>query len=166
MPPPEIKLYWATPTPTSARSKLRFEVCLGAHKAWHACIKFISLFDGERMPPLYACRQFSETSNELDRKQRIFLGESTHLTTDEIRPNLSSVVESALLQAKHDLAALRLPDLDQGERSWITAAGLPIYIALFGRDALTAGWQASILSTSMADGALRELPKWQGEAGE
>ena len=43
------------------------------------------------------------------------------------------------------------------------AAGLPIYIALFGRDILTAGWQACIVSTSMARGALRELPKWQGK---
>ncbi len=73
------------------------------------------------------------------------------------------MVESALLQATHDLAALRLPDLDQGNRSWVTAAGLPIYIALFGRDTLTAGWQACIVSTAMADGALRELPKWQGK---
>lgn len=144
-------------------SKLRFEVSLGAHKSWHTCLKFIPVFDGQKMPPLYDCRQFFGTRNELDRKRELFLVESTHFNTDETHPKLSSIVESALLQATHDLSALRLYDLDQGDRSWVTAAGLPIYIALFGRDTLTAGWQASCLSTSMAGGALRELPKWQGK---
>ena len=144
-------------------SKLRFDVRLEAHQSWHTCIKFIPVFDGERMPPLYACHQFFGTRNQLDRKREIFLHGSTHFTTDEACPKLASVVESALRQAMHDLSALRLPDLDHGDRSWVTAAGLPIYIALFGRDILTAGWQACILSTSMADGALRELPTWQGK---
>ena len=146
------------------RSKLRFDVRLRAHESWHTCIKFIPVFEGARMPPLYDCRQFFGTGNELDRKRAILLNESTHFTTDEGPPKLTSIVESALIQATHDLVALRLPDLDHGDRSWVTAAGLPIYIALFGRDTLTAGWQASILSTSLADGALRELPKWQGKS--
>ena len=151
-------------SPVSFRaSKLRFDVHLKPHESWHTCVKFIPVFEGELMPPLYRCRQFFGTRNQLDRKRAIFLNESTQFRTDESSPELSSIVESVLLQATHDLSALRLPDLDHGDRSWVTAAGLPIYIALFGRDSLTAGWQASILSTSMADGALRELPKWQGK---
>ena len=150
-------------SPVSFRdSKLSFEVRLKPHQSWHTCVKFIPVFDGKRMPPLYGCRHFFGTRNSLDRKRQLFLDESTRFRTDEAHPKLSSIVESALLQATHDLAALRLPDLDQGDRSWVTAAGLPIYIALFGRDTLTAGWQGSLLSTAMADGALRELPKWQG----
>jgi glycogen debranching enzyme len=144
------------------RSMLHFDVRLRPHESWHTCIKFIPVLEGERMPPLYGCRQFFGIRNELDRRRAIFLNESTQFKTDGARPTLASVAESALLQATHDLAALRLPDLDHGDRSWVTAAGLPIYIALFGRDTLTAGWQASSLSISMAEGALRELPKWQG----
>jgi glycogen debranching enzyme len=151
-------------SPVSFRgSRLRFNLRLKAHESWHTCIKFIPVFDGKPMPPLYGCRQFFRTRNRLDRRREIFLNESTQFRTDEVHPKLASVVESALQQATNDLSALRLPDLDQGDRSWVTAAGLPIYIALFGRDTLTAGWQASLLSTSMADGALRELPKWQGK---
>jgi glycogen debranching enzyme len=101
--------------------------------------------------------------NQLDRNRETFLSESTRFRTDKAELTLTSVVESALIQAKHDLAALRLSDLDRRNGSWIAAGGLPIYIALFGRDTLTAGWQALIVSTSMADGALRELPKWQGK---
>lgn len=150
-------------SPMSFReSKLRFDIHLKEHESWHTCVKFTPVFEGERMPPLYGCRQFFHARNELDRRRAIFLNEATRFDTAEKPFKLARVVESALLQATHDLAALRLPDLDHGERSWVPAAGLPIYIALFGRDILTAGWQASILSTSMTSGALRELPKWQG----
>lgn len=151
-------------SPVSFRnSKLRFDVRLKAHDSWHVCVKFTPVFEGNSMPPLYGCHQFFGTRNQLDRNRAFFLDKSTQFKTDEAYPALTSVVQSALVQATHDLAALRLPDLDHGNRSWVTAAGLPIYIALFGRDILTAGWQACILSTSMADGALRELPKWQGK---
>ena len=144
-------------------SKLRFHVRLKEHESWHTCVKFIPVFDGKRMPPLYGCHQFFGMHNRLDHRRGAFLNAATQFRTDEMHPKLASVVESALLQATHDLSALRLPDLDHGNRSWVPAAGLPIYIALFGRDTLTAGWQACILSTSMAEGALVELPNWQGK---
>jgi hypothetical protein len=47
-------------------------------------------------------------------------------------------------------------------RSWTVAAGLPLYIALFGRDTLSASWQASILGPEMMTGTLVELARWQG----
>src|SRR5262249_14822824 len=140
-----------------------FNVQIPPHGSWHTCMKFIPVFDGKRMPPLYGCHQFFGMHNQLDRKREIFLEGSTQFKTDGARPTIAAIVETAALHPTHGLAALRLFDLDQGNRSWVTAAGLPIYIALFGRDTLTAGWQASILSTSMTDGALRELPKWQGK---
>jgi glycogen debranching enzyme len=158
-----IRIEKASSRASFHRSRLRFDVRLEAHESWHTCLKFIPVFDGERMPTLYDCHQFFGTRNELDRKRDIFLNESTRFRTDQAQSNLASVVESALLQATHDLASLRLPDLDHGNRSWVTAAGLPIYVALFGRDSLTAGWQACMVSTSMADGALHELPRWQGK---
>ena len=142
-------------------SRLHFEVSLNPGKSWHTCIKFIPVLDGKMMLPLYDCRQFFGTRNQLDRRRSIFLSESSHFqTTNE--PELAGVVGSALLQAKYDLADLRLPDLDNGDRSWVMAAGLPIYITLFGRDTLTASWQSAIVSTCMMSGALYELPKWQG----
>lgn len=158
-----VRIEKASSSASFHRSRLRFDVGLRGHESWHVCLKFIPVFDGEHMPPLYGCHQFFGARNELDKKREIFLSESTQFRTGQAAPKLASVVESALLQATHDLAALRLPDLDQGNRSWVTAAGLPIYIALFGRDTLTAGWQACVVSTSMARGALRELPKWQGQ---
>jgi glycogen debranching enzyme len=143
-------------------ARLQFDVRLNPRKSWHTCIKFIPVLDGKMMQPLYDCHQFFGTRNELDRKRSIFLSESSQFqTTNE--PQLAGVVESALLRAKYDLADLRLPDLDHGDRAWVMAAGLPIYIALFGRDTLTASWQSAIASTGMMSGTLYELPKWQGK---
>lgn len=147
---------------TYRNRRLRFEVSLQPCKSWHACIKFTPVFEGKLKPPLYRCREFFGAQNELERKHAIFLNESTHFQTTK-QPGLTAVVETALDQAKHDLAALRLPDLDRGDRAWIPAAGLPIYIALFGRDSLTAAWQTAISSPAMLEGVLYELPKWQGK---
>ncbi len=153
----------AASPPQFRNSKLRFEIRMEGHKSWRTCIKFIPVLEGKRMPPLYGCRQLVVAHNDLHRRRSVFLDEATQFKTESHPPNLATVVESALRQSTQDLAALRLPDLDHGDRCWVTAAGLPIYIALFGRDTLTAGWQACLLSTSMANGALRELPKWQGK---
>src|SRR2546425_2968095 len=42
------------------------------------------------------------------------------------------------------------------------AAGLPLYIALFGRDTLTACWEAALLGPEMIRGTLAEMARWQG----
>src|SRR5581483_1508365 len=70
-------------------------------------------------------------------------------------------VAGALKQSQHDLLALRLYDLDRGN-AWIPAAGLPTYMALFGRDSLASSWQSLLLTTEMTAGALRELARSQG----
>jgi glycogen debranching enzyme len=79
-----------------------------------------------------------------------------------ISGTLSPVVVGALEQAKRDLAALRLSDLDAGERAWTTAAGLPVYISLFGRDTLTASWQAAMATRELMPGTLSALARLQG----
>ncbi len=143
-------------------SKLSFQIQLEPRASWHTCIKFIPVVEGKKMPPLYDCREFFGVRNELDRKRMIFLSESTQFEIEE-KPNLAGVVEAALNQANADLASLRLPDMDHDDRSWVMAAGLPIYVALFGRDTLTVGWQTAIASAAIARGSLYELPKWQGK---
>ncbi len=143
-------------------SRLSFKIELDPGASWHTCVKFTPVFEGKKRPPLYGCRQFFGGNNELDRKRTIFLNESTQFETEQ-NSTLARVVDNALFQAKTDLASLRLPDMDHGDRAWVMAAGLPIYIALFGRDTLTVAWQAAIASTAMMAGTLYELPKWQGK---
>ena len=77
----------------------------------------------------------------------------------EARPTLN--VNATLAQARYDLHALRLHDLDTGH-GWTMAAGLPLYPALFGRDTLTASWQAAMLGPEMMRGTLEVLARYQG----
>ena len=46
---------------------------------------------------------------------------------------------------------------DFGPDLWIPAAGVPWYVALFGRDALIASLQNAIVQPALARGALKKL---------
>ena len=149
--------------PIYKNGKLKFSLKLEPQSSWHACLKFTPIFENGKMPPLYRCREFFGSRNKLDRRRNLFLNDSTQFEFGGKENLQSASVSATLKQAKLDLAALRLPDLDRNERDWVMAAGLPIYIALFGRDTLTAGWQASMISATPMRGVLYELPKWQGK---
>lgn len=141
--------------------RILFDIQLDSLASWHCCIDVVPFIDGKPMEPAYGCRSFRDTQNEQDRRRRLFLEEATSFTTRE-SATLAPVVVGSLEQAKRDLAALRLYDLDLDERAWTMAAGLPIYVALFGRDVLTAAWQASMVDPGMLRGTLAELANWQG----
>ena len=134
-----------------------FDVELEPHASWHLCIDFAPSIDGKAMRPCHRCRSFGVTNE----RQKIFLDEAAKIETRE-SGTLAAVVEGTLEQAKRDLATLRLYDLDTGPRAWTFAAGLPLYIALFGRDTLTASWQAGILGHEMMIGTLATLARYQG----
>jgi len=143
------------------RGRVLFRVELNPRETWHACVNIVPVIDGEVLEPQYSCGQFGGVHNELDRRRAVFLEESTAFETPE-GGTLSRVVVGALEQAKRDLVSMRLHDLDLGPRAWTMAAGLPIYTALYGRDVLTAAWQASLASTDMMRGTLPLVASMQG----
>ncbi|HEV2762916.1 MAG TPA: glycogen debranching N-terminal domain-containing protein, partial [Pyrinomonadaceae bacterium] len=151
----------ASSAPSYAGKQLSFAVELEPQGTWHACINLVPFIDGRWLETLYGCRSFAGTDNEYDRRRRIFVSEATSFRAPQSE-TLTPVVVGALEQAKRDLSALRLYDLDRGERAWTAAAGLPVYVALFGRDSLTASWQAAMVSPDMMKGTLPELARWQG----
>ena len=77
--------------------------------------------------------------NDWERKRAAFLADSAAFSSPESK-TLTGVVVGALEQSKRDLAALRLYDLDRTDDAWTLAAGLPTYVALFGRDSLASSW--------------------------
>lgn len=157
-----VKVDKSDSEPSWKRGCIHFRVELEPHATWRASINFIPVLEGESALPLFA-PAFGGADNRFDSRRRIFLAESAKFTTNESE-TLAPVVLATLERARDDLAALRLYDLDQGERAWTMAAGLPIYIALFGRDTLTASWQAAILGSEMMRGTLPVLAATQGEA--
>src|SRR5437016_14406206 len=97
--------------PSYEDSRINFHLKLRHGEPWHVCIKMIPEIEGKKLPVLYGCHDFFAADTELDRRRHIFLNEATHFRTKESE-TLSSVVIQALRQAKNDLAALRLYDLD------------------------------------------------------
>lgn len=138
-------------------NRAQFEIELEPHTSWHLCIDFAPYIDGRHMRPCHRCRAFEVT----DERQKIFLAEAATIETAE-SGTLAATVEATLEQAKRDLAAMRLYDLDTDIRAWTIAAGLPLYLALYGRDVLTASWQAAMLGPEIMVGSLATLAKTQG----
>jgi glycogen debranching enzyme len=156
-----LKFTNCTTLPRQDERRIVFQVELAPRQSWHACVEMRVLIDGTWLEPLYHCGSFHVTHNERDERRRLFLDDATGFASLE-SDTLAPVVVGALEQARRDLLGLRLYDLDRDERTWTMAAGLPIYIALFGRDTLTASWEASLVSADMMRGTLAELAKWQG----
>ncbi len=149
------------PCPQYQNGRLSFDLLLAPHATWHACIDVVAQIESNILEPGYSCRSFDSADSQYDSLRNAFLGESARFRYPTAE-TLSPVIAEALEQAKEDLAALRLHDLDHGPHSWTLAAGLPIYISLFGRDTLTTSWQSAILGPEMMKGTLTELAAWQG----
>ncbi|HJT88246.1 MAG TPA: glycogen debranching N-terminal domain-containing protein [Bryobacteraceae bacterium] len=138
------------PAYDEARNAIRFDVDLQPHGEWRAAVLVSPIIDGRTHRP---------ANPEHERARNRFLAECTQVRTGA--PDLAFVAHRALAQAARDLAGLRLYDLDRPNGGWTLAAGLPVYIAFFGRDTLTASWQASLLGDEMMRGTLAQLADTQ-----
>ncbi len=141
--------------------RLTFDVALAPKEQWRACIRIVAIIDGERLEPPLPCNGVDAPATPHDDDVQLFLDEATKFEGPG-SGTMTADVLATLDQARSDLASLRLFDLDSGERAWTVAAGLPLYIALFGRDTLTTGWQAALAGPEMIAGALHALAAIQG----
>lgn len=142
-------------------SVITFRIELAPHGLWHTCVHCTTEIDGAVLALQPGCRNFAGIHDEYDRRRSVFMSSSAQFATPESE-TLSSVVMATLQQAQRDLAALRLYDRDRGDDAWLPAAGLPIYLAVFGRDTLTTAWQASMLGSDLLRGTLPEMARLQG----
>ena len=146
---------------THRQGTVRFTFELGPQATWHLCVEVVPLIDNAELPSQYRCRSFGDGAGPYDSRRRAFLQDASTVSAP-MTGTLAPVVVATLERAKRDLAALRLHDFDHGQRAWTMAAGLPVYVSLFGRDTLTAAWQAGLASREMMPGTLAELARWQG----
>jgi glycogen debranching enzyme len=68
---------------------------------------------------------------------------------------------TAYSQAVDDMSSLRLPLEGTDHIQFVPAAGLPWFVALFGRDSLIISLQNAIVHPQFALGALKVLAQWQ-----
>lgn len=148
-------------TPKYHKGKITYRVKLEPKARCHFCLDFAPSIDGRVLTPGYSCGSFFNAHNKYDSLRMRFLDSATRFASRS-ENDLSPIVAGCVKQAAQDLTALRLYDLDTGENAWTVAAGLPLYVALYGRDTLAVAWQSAILSTAILEGTLPQLARWQG----
>ena len=130
-----------------ANGRLSFEIGLDPGEAWHCCLLY-TLEDGERnLTPLNDC---------VDQHQE---SPPAKALTDWLRSVLKvrcSNEEFYRLyhQALEDMAALRFPIVDADHIVLLPAAGLPWFVAPFGRDSLIVSLQNILIHPDFARGTL------------
>ncbi len=154
--------------PEFANGGIMFRLNLEPGESWHTCLLWRPILDGaEPEHPPRACHNLIGTT-ERDRAQRAWVAETTRITTGE--PDVTATVR----QAVDDLAGLRMHRRDGviddahvpgGQHDlWVPAAGVPWFVTLFGRDALTVSLQTLSVTPRLALGSLRALGALQADA--
>lgn len=132
-----------------------YDVVLAPGERRHFCVAVAPVFDGRRAQPVHGCYAFHSTTTERDRLRDRFLAGATRLQTPH------AGVQAAWDTAVGDLANLAL--YDGGWPEVLTpAAGIPAYQALFGRDVLTAAWQAAMVGPVLMEATLAATARHLG----
>jgi glycogen debranching enzyme len=141
---------------TYANGRLSFEINLGPGEAWHCCLLY-ALEDGEQsFPAPQAC---------VDDHQRTRHAETLSDWLASVLKIRTSNEEFYRLyrQALEDMAALRLPIAGTDHKVFLPAAGLPWFVAPFGRDSLIVSLQNLLIYPDFARGSLDILGSLQAE---
>jgi glycogen debranching enzyme len=137
-----------------ANGRLSFEVALEPGKAWHCCLLY-TLADGDRhfAAPSYCMSQSHRSQHA---------GTMADWLKNIVKIQTSNEEFYRLFrQALEDMAALRLPIVGTDHMVFLPAAGLPWFVAPFGRDSLIVSLQNTLIYPEFARGALEILGAWQ-----
>ncbi len=139
-----------------ANGRLSFEVKLPPAGTWHCCLLY-EFTDGERrFKAAHGCTtQASHSDRAMEHKdwQQAVL---------KIRTSNEEFYRF-FHQAIDDMAALRLPIEGTDHMVFVPAAGLPWFMAPFGRDSLIVSLQNILVYPEFARGSLDVLGRWQAK---
>src|SRR6202049_4051381 len=137
-----------------ANGRLSFDIALKAGQAWHRCLIY-DLVDGASR--MRARRQCSDSDTVLNHVGKIIEWQRKVLKIETSNEEFYRCYS----QGVQDLAALRLPLKGTDHMAFVPAAGLPWFVALFGRDTLIVSLQAMIVYPEFAAGTLEVLAQYQ-----
>jgi glycogen debranching enzyme len=144
-----------TPTPAVyANGRISFEVILEPGQSWHSCLKY-HMHNGDTLHDAP-----EECANEHHGTETSDIMEEWRAGVTKLESSSSSF-EELYTQAVDDMAALRLPTGTTDNMEFVPAAGLPWFVALFGRDSLIVSLQNALVYPGFARGALDVLGQWQ-----
>jgi glycogen debranching enzyme len=137
-----------------ANGRLSFDIALKPGQAWHRCLIY-DLVDGSKTTKApkecTSSNAKSSHSRDMDDWQRTVLKIET--SNEEFYRCYDQGVQ--------DMAALRLPLPGTDHMVFVPAAGLPWFVALFGRDTLIVSLQTMIVYPEFAAGTLEVLAQYQ-----
>jgi glycogen debranching enzyme len=142
--------------PQFANGRVVFDIRLQPGQSWHTCACYL-LDYGQGLHVVEPCAAAEDTDAELNALNTEWRHDATQLTS------ANEDVYRAFTQSVEDMGALRLHEQDLAHDVWLPAAGVPWYVALFGRDSLIASLQNMIVSAPFARGALRRLADYQAD---
>jgi glycogen debranching enzyme len=137
-----------------ANGRLSFEVTLKPGESWHACLLY-SFADGRNRSnaPEDCIEQCRESS--VGKRVQAWKGAVLKIRTS------NEEVYRLFTQAVEDMAALRLPIRGTDHMNYVPAAGVPWFVALFGRDSLIASLQSALVYPEFATATLEVLGNYQ-----
>lgn len=135
-----------------ANGRLSFEVRLDPGAAWTACLHY-DLSDG-------SLTQTAPDTPAADRPDPVASWAGAVLKMQTSNEEFYRLFR----QSVDDMAALRLPIATLDRAAFVPAAGLPWFMAPFGRDSLIVSLQNILVYPEFAQGALRFLAKHQAAA--
>jgi hypothetical protein len=133
------------PKATYSNGRLNFEIVLNPGEAWHCCLLY-TLEDGER-----TYRAPRECANQGHKGHGETLSDWLR-TVLKIRCSNEEFYR-LYRQALEDMAALRLPIFGTDHKVFLPAAGLPWFVAPFGRDSLIVSLQNLLIYPDFARGS-------------
>jgi glycogen debranching enzyme len=139
-----------------ANGRISFEVSLAPGEAWHCCLLY-SLTDGDR--------QFAAPDHCIEDTHKLGHADTLADWLQTVLKIRTSNEEFYRLyrQALEDMAALRLPIAGTDHMVFLPAAGLPWFVAPFGRDSLIVSLQNILIYPEFARGALEILGSLQAK---
>jgi glycogen debranching enzyme len=137
-----------------ANGRISFEVELAPGATWHSCLAY-DLSDGDRR---YAApEECAAAGDESGANERLADWQRDVLKADSSNDAFTHLFR----QATDDMAALRLPIPGADHMQLVLAAGLPWFVALFGRDSLIVSLQTTLVYIGFARGVLDVLGSLQ-----
>jgi len=139
------------PAASYSNGRISFLVDLKPKSSWHTCCQHVMNEPARRRRSLYQCVHVLSSSDSMIESE---LREWKKVTTSITSSNED--VYRLFKQSVEDMAALRLPQ-DGTPNEFIPAAGVPWFVAVFGRDSLIVSLQNMIVYPDFARGALDTL---------
>jgi len=134
--------------------RAHFELQLEPRGSWQTCIDVVPVVDGAFNRLEHGDRTFGNPRPDMPTTFEQWMAQAPMLETD------NDALRHTYRQSLIDLAALRFRPLKSLSYS-LPAAGLPWFMALFGRDSLITAYQALPFQPHLARTTLEALTAWQ-----